>query len=92
MRSPCGTFYLQLVEADWDAADSGPRETLRRIGFGTADVPAAMAALAARGVTFVDNDRVRPSQRGAVTEPRLGGVMFELVHRDRTAAAPDRPG
>ncbi len=92
LRSPCGTFYLQLVEADWDAADSGPRETLRRIGFGTADVPAAMSALAARGVTFVDNDWLRPNERGAVTEPRLGGVMFELVHRDRSAAAPDRPG
>ncbi len=92
LRSPCGTFYLQLVEADWDAADSGTRETLRRIGFGTADVPAAMSALAARGVTFIDNDRLRPSDRGAVTEPRLGGLMFELVHRDRTAASPDRPG
>lgn len=82
LRSPCRTFYLQLVEADWDAADTGPRETLRRIGFGTGDVPAAMAAWADRGVSFIDNDRVQPGDRGAVTEPRLGGVMFELVHRD----------
>ena len=82
LRSPCGSFYLQLVEADWDASDSGPGETLRRIGFGTADVPAAMAALASRGITFIDNDRVRPSDRGAVTQALLGGVMFELVHRD----------
>ena len=85
LRSPCRTFYLQLVEAGWDATDSGPRETLRRIGFGTTDVTAAMAALSARGVTFIHNDRVRPSDRGAVTEPRLGGVMFELVHRERTS-------
>src|SRR5690606_10530635 len=68
LRSPCRTFYLQLVEADWDATDTGPRENLRRIGFGTPDVPAAMATLAARGVTFIHNDRVQPSDRGAVTE------------------------
>lgn len=82
LRSPCGTFYLQLVEADWDAADSGPGETLRRIGFGTPDVMGGMAALAARGITFIDNESVHPSDRGAVTQAVLGGVMFELVHRD----------
>jgi len=62
LRSPCGTFYLQLVEADWDAAEAGPVESLRRIGFGTPDVPAAMAALAGKTVDGKKlNEAVRAS-------------------------------
>ena len=84
LRSPCGSFYIQLVEAEWDAAEAQPGESLRRIGFGVPDVMAAVAALRDLGIGFIDNDAVRPTARGAVTQPHLGGVMFELV-RDEAA-------
>jgi 4-hydroxyphenylpyruvate dioxygenase len=85
LRSPCGSFLWQLVEPDpslddGDApADSG--ESLRRIGLGVPDVPAAVAQLKARGVEFVESARLHPEDRGALTLPVLGSVSFELVHR-----------
>ncbi|MGE0312799.1 MAG: 4-hydroxyphenylpyruvate dioxygenase [Lautropia sp.] len=89
LRSPCGTFYVQLVEADWDAAETDAGESLRRIGFGAPDVMAAVAALRALGIGFIDTDAVRPTPRGAVTQAQLGGVMFELVRDAAGAAAGD---
>ena len=35
---------------------------------------------AQRGVVFVDRGSVQPSEKGALTQPYLGGVTFELVH------------
>ena len=61
-------------------------EHLQRIGFGTPDVLAAVAALEKRGVEFLSTDRVHSSERGALTRPQLGGVMFELVKSAPEAA------
>ena len=49
------------------------------MGLGTRDVPAAVRALAERGVVFVDRGAVQPSDKGALTQVYLGGVTFELV-------------
>ncbi len=83
LRSPCGGFYLQLVEPPPDAED-GP-EHLHRLAFGAPDVPAAVAALRSLGMGFVDDDSLRPGPRGALTQPRLGGVRFELVQHQPVA-------
>ena len=85
LRSPEGSLHLQLVEPAGDMVDS--EEWLQRVAFGAADVPAAAAALAARGVQFVDTARVHVDARGALTQSWLGGLMFELVHHDAAGAA-----
>jgi 4-hydroxyphenylpyruvate dioxygenase len=81
LASPCGTFYLQLIEPDALVVDD-TGERLQRVAFGAPDVPAAVRALRARGVDFVETDTVHTEVRGALTRPQLGGVMFELVHHD----------
>jgi 4-hydroxyphenylpyruvate dioxygenase len=81
LASPCGTFYLQLIEPDSLVVDD-TGERLQRVAFGAPDVPAAVRALRARGVDFVETDRLHTEVRGALTRPALGGVMFELVHHD----------
>ena len=83
LQSPCGTFYLQLIEPE--SADADGDERLQRVAFGTPDVLAAVAALRARGVAFVEGRGVHSEARGALTEPRLGGLAFELVHRAEPA-------
>jgi 4-hydroxyphenylpyruvate dioxygenase len=77
LRSPCGTFFLQLIEPEPDA-EASLDERLQRVAFGAPDVPAAVRALRQRGVDFVESDALRPGDRGALTRER-GGVMFELV-------------
>jgi 4-hydroxyphenylpyruvate dioxygenase len=81
LASPCGTFYLQLIEPDSLVVDD-TGERLQRIAFGAPDVPAAVKALRARGIDFVETDTLHTEVRGALTRPALGGVMFELVHHD----------
>lgn len=81
LRSPCGTFFLQLIEPE-PGADAALDESLQRVAFGAPDVPAAVRALRQRGVDFVESDRLRPGDRGALTRAQLGGVMFELVHHE----------
>ena len=61
-------------------ADLNGEECLQRMGLGTPDVPAAVAALRQRGVDFVASTGLQVQQRGALTTNWLGGVMFELVH------------
>ena len=80
LRSPCRSFYLQLIEPDAGMADLNGEECLQRMGLGTPDVPAAVAALRQRGVDFVASTGLQVQQRGALTTNWLGGVMFELVH------------
>jgi len=80
LRSPCRNFYLQLIEPDESAQFALADEHLQRIGFGTPDVLATVALLEKRGIEFVDSDKVHTNERGALTKPRLGSVMFELVH------------
>jgi len=82
MKSPCGSFLWQLVEPDpWmESGDDSP-ECLQRIGFGVPDVTAAVTALKARGVEFVESSQLHPEDRGALTRNVLGSVAFELVHK-----------
>jgi 4-hydroxyphenylpyruvate dioxygenase len=80
LESPCHKFYLQLVEPPSGAEDVRWDEGLVRVGLGAADVPAAVKALQSRGMVFVDRGTVQPSEKGALTQPYLGGVTFELVH------------
>ena len=77
LESPCHKFYLQLIEPPEQAAVLAWQEKLTRVGFGSADIPALVTQLSARGVTFVESDSVHTSDRGAVTY--LGGTSFEFV-------------
>jgi 4-hydroxyphenylpyruvate dioxygenase len=79
LESPCRKFFLQLIEPEDNARFAPMEEHLQRIGLGTPDVGAAVAALEKRGVEFLASERVHTSERGALTKPLLGGVMFELV-------------
>lgn len=87
LRSACGSFHLQLIEPEPGILDVDDDEDLHRIGFGTPDVLAAVEALRANGVAFVESAGVRPDARGALTASQLGGTMFELVHDEPAAAA-----
>ena len=80
LQSPCGTFYLQLIEPEPGILDVEGDESLQRIGLGTPDVLATVAALRQRGLGFVESQGVHSESRGALTQSYLGGVMFELVH------------
>jgi 4-hydroxyphenylpyruvate dioxygenase len=83
LRSPCGSFYLQLIAPDSDVgAVEGP-ELLQRVGFGAPDVPGAVAALRVRGVGFVSAGDQQANTRGALTQTYLGGLMFEIVRDER---------
>ncbi len=55
-------------------------ECLQRIGLGTPDVPAAVAALRQLGVEFVPVKDSQLTTRGALARTAIGGAMFELVH------------
>jgi 4-hydroxyphenylpyruvate dioxygenase len=80
LKSPCRRFYLQLISPIPELLDDEREETLQRVAFGTPDVLAAVASLRQRGVEFVESPGVHTEPRGALTQARLGGVMFELVH------------
>jgi len=82
LRSPCGTFYLQLIEPASDSEDLVTAEHLHRVAFGTPDVPKAVRALRERGIDFVEASALHSTARGALTREALGGVMFELVHHE----------
>ena len=79
LESPCRRFYLQLIEPPPEAAGAGWEEGLVRVGLGAPDVPAAVRALEARGIVFVDRGAMQPSEKGALTQGYLDGVTFELV-------------
>jgi 4-hydroxyphenylpyruvate dioxygenase len=90
LQSPCRNFYLQLIEPE-DTAQYAPQEEhLQRVGLGTPDVMASVASLARRGIEFVESERVHASDRGALTKPVLGSVMFELVRSVPEGEAPVR--
>jgi len=80
LQSPCKSFFLQLIEPEDTARFAYSDEHLQRIGLGTPDVMAAVGALEKRGVEFLQSQKVHTSERGALTKPCLGNVMFELVH------------
>jgi len=80
LQSPCGKFWLQLVEPEGDAAFVASDEQLNRVGLGTPNVLRAVEALQKRGIEFMASDLVHTSERGALTAVAAGGVIFELVH------------
>jgi 4-hydroxyphenylpyruvate dioxygenase len=80
LKSPCGSFFLQLIEPEPGILEVEGEESLQRVGLGAPDVPAAVAALRARGMGFVESASVHSGERGALTQTHLGSVMFELVH------------
>lgn len=80
LASPCGQFYLQLIEPELDAVEADPDETLHRVAFGTPDVRQAVRELTRRGMAFVESSGVHTEDRGALTQTLLGSVAFELVH------------
>ena len=82
LKSPCGSFYLQLIEPEPGILDVDGEESLQRIGLGTPDVLASVGALRERGVGFVESQGVHSETRGALTQSYLGGAMFELVHHE----------
>ncbi len=82
LESPCRKFFLQLIEPEETARFAPMEEHLQRVGLGAPDVPAAIAALEKRGIEFLATERVHASERGALTKPLLGSVMFELVKSD----------
>jgi len=82
LKSPCGSFYLQLIEPEPGILDVDGDESLQRIGLGTPDVLASVKALRERGVGFVESQGVHSETRGALTQSYLGGAMFELVHHE----------
>ena len=61
-------------------------EKLQRIGLGVPDVIAAVKALRALGVEFVETEAAHTEQRGAISKTYLGSVVFELVHSQRSGA------
>ncbi|MGZ5269775.1 MAG: VOC family protein [Ramlibacter sp.] len=73
-------FMLQLVEPEPDVDDG--LESLQRIGLGVPDVLAAVKALRAKGMDFVESAVARTEQRGALTKTWLGSVVFELVQSE----------
>jgi 4-hydroxyphenylpyruvate dioxygenase len=75
---PAKRFMLQLVEPPVNVHDVD--EKLQRIGLGVPDVLAAVKALRALGVEFVETEAAHTEQRGAITKTYLGSVVFELVH------------
>jgi 4-hydroxyphenylpyruvate dioxygenase len=78
---PANRFMLQLIEPEADSLDE--QERLQRIGLGVPDVLAAVRALRAQGMEFVETGAAHTEQRGAITKTYLGGVVFELVHSER---------
>ena len=79
LQSPCGSFFIQLVEPPAGADFISWHERLLHIGFGTSDVLAATRALESRGLVFVDREPLVPSNRGALSQTYFGSVCFEIV-------------
>jgi 4-hydroxyphenylpyruvate dioxygenase len=84
LRSPAleaaNSFMLQLIEPELNVHDADER--LQRIGLGVPDVLAAVKALRALGVEFVETQTTHTESRGAITKTYLGSVVFELVHSE----------
>ena len=78
---PESRFMLQVIEPEPDSLDTSER--LQRIGLGVPDVLAAVRALRALGMEFVETQAAHTERRGAITRTYLGGVVFELVHSER---------
>ena len=91
LKSPCLSFYLQLIEPEPTVLDVEDDECLQRMGLGTRDVPATVAQLQKRGVEFLVAKVADDAARGALTRTLMGSVMFELVHDERPSIVDERP-
>ena len=80
---PANRFMLQVIEPEADSLDDSER--LQRIGLGVPDVLAAVRALRALGMEFVETEGAHTERRGAITRTYLGSVVFELVHSEAAA-------
>ena len=80
-QEPGNGFMLQLIEPPPDD-ETDTREHLQRIGLGVPDVLAAVRALRALGMEFVETEAAHTERRGAITKTYLGSVVFELVHSE----------
>lgn len=78
---PANRFMLQVIEPEVDSLDTSER--LQRIGLGVPDVLAAVRALRALGMEFVETEAAHTERRGAITKTYLGSVVFELVHSEQ---------
>ena len=85
LRSPCHSFFLQLIEPEPGVLAVEEDERLQRIALGTPNVAAAVEALRARGVDFIASEGVHVTERGGLTRTWLGSLSFELV-RDGSAS------
>jgi len=83
LQSPCGTFYLQLIEPEPGILEVDDRESLARVAFGAPDVLKAVDLLRARGVELFEAEKLHSDVQGALTKPALHGVTFELVRVPR---------
>ena len=90
--SPAGASYVQLLEPLGPQTPVGKflerrGEGVHHVGYGVADVTAALAAIGAAGVRLID-ERPRHGSMGAsiafLHPADIGGVLTELVQ------APDR--
>jgi 4-hydroxyphenylpyruvate dioxygenase len=79
LKSPCGKFYVQLIEPPPGSEDIDWDERLLRVGIGAPDIAEATRALRERGVVLVDRQPVQTSEKGALTQIYMGSVTFELV-------------
>ena len=80
--------FGELIEPQPDALDADPEELLQRVAFGTPDVLAAVQALRARGVDFVESPTgVHTDPRGALTRADATSPSFELVRSVPASAA-----
>jgi len=79
LKSPCHTFFLQLIEPELGVLAVEEDERLQRLAFGTPDVPQAVDHLKTHGVEFVSAHSQEEEARGALTKTWLGSLSFELV-------------
>ena len=87
LQSPCRNFYLQLIEPDAAASIAHGRSTCSASVSARLTFRARRPQLGKRGVEFVESASVHTGDRGALTKPYLGSVMFELVHSESGRAA-----
>ena len=79
LRSPCRSFYLQLIEPEPTVLDVEENEHFHRLGLGTPNVLQAVQTLSQRGVEFVESPHLHSQDKGALTRTWMGSVSFELV-------------
>jgi len=91
LASPCKSFYLQLVEPVPDLVGRRVHRDLQRIGLGTPSVPAAVAALRARGVEFLESGKVHSNEPWRA-DPALDGQRDVRTRARRRVEGGDQQG